>query len=85
VTCFFYVLLLFLFLWICWVVHVFTSFYAGVLIASINGFCVAEIRDLPYDGNMWAAVCLRSPNQKVCAHKVWNHFHFWYSHASAAL
>ena len=40
-------------------------FCAGALVASVDGSCVAEIRELPYDGNMWAAVCLRCPRQKV--------------------
>jgi hypothetical protein len=44
----------------------FTKFHdAGIMIASVNGRCVAEISELPYDGNMWAAVCLKSPRQKV--------------------
>jgi hypothetical protein len=46
------------------------------LIASVNGLCVAEIPELPYDGNMWGAVCLRSPKQKVRASELGFQQHF---------
>jgi len=38
---------------------------SGIITCSTNGSCVAEMRELPYDGDMWLAVCLRSHRQQV--------------------